>query len=61
MTVLQLGDIAVRRIVEHEIPVYHPSEFFDEATPEALEPHREWLEPKALCPKTGNMIMPVVS
>lgn len=61
MTVLQLGDISVQRIVEHEIPVYHPSEFFDEATPEAIEPYREWLEPKALCPRTGLMVMPVQS
>jgi glyoxylase-like metal-dependent hydrolase (beta-lactamase superfamily II) len=61
MTVLQLGDIAVQRIVEHEIPVYHPSEFFAEATPEAVEPHREWLVPKALCPETNLMVMPVVS
>jgi len=52
MTVLQLGDIAIQRIVEHEIPVYHPSEFFDEATAEAVEPYREWLEPNALCPRT---------
>ncbi len=48
MAVLQLGDIVVQRMVEHEIPVYHPSDFFDEATAEAVEPHREWLEPKAL-------------
>jgi len=61
MTVLQLGDIAIQRIVEHEVPVYHPSEMFDEATPEAIEPYREWLEPKALCPRTGRMIMPVQS
>ena len=61
MTVLQLGDISVQRIVEHEIPVYHPSEMFAEATPEALEPYREWLEPHALCPRTGLMIMPVQS
>jgi glyoxylase-like metal-dependent hydrolase (beta-lactamase superfamily II) len=61
MTVLQVGDIAVQRIVEHEIPVYHPSEFFDEATTEAVEPYRKWLEPKALCPRTGRMIMPVQS
>ncbi len=61
MTVLQVGDIAVQRIVEHEIPVYRPSDFFDEATPEAVEPHREWLEPKALCPQTGRMVMPVLS
>ena len=61
MTVLQLGEIAVQRIIEHEIPVYHPSDFFDEATTEAVEPYREWLEPKALCPHTGLMIMPVQS
>jgi glyoxylase-like metal-dependent hydrolase (beta-lactamase superfamily II) len=59
--VLQLGDITVQRIVEHEIPVYHPSEIFDEATAEALEPYREWLEPKAMCPRTGLLVMPVQS
>ena len=59
--VLQLGDITVQRIVEHEIPVYHPSDIFDEATAEALEPYREWLEPKAMCPRTGLLVMPVQS
>jgi len=61
MTMLPLGDITVHRIVEHEVPIYHPSEIFDEATAEALEPYREWLEPKALCPQTGLLIMPVQS
>ncbi len=61
MSVLQMGDITVQRILEHEIPVYHPSDFFDQATDEAVEPYREWLEPKALCPHTGLMIMPVQS
>lgn len=61
MSVLKLGEIAVQRLVEHEVPVYHPSEFFDEATTEAVEPYRQWLEPKALCPRTGNMVMPVLS
>lgn len=61
MAVYQLGDISVQRIVEHEIPVYHPSDFFDEATNEAVEPYRQWLEPRALCPHTRLMIMPVQS
>ncbi len=61
MSVHQLGDICFQRILEHEIPVYHPSEFFDEATTEAVEPYRQWLEPKALCPRTGLMVMPVQS
>lgn len=58
---LQLGEIAVQRIVEHEVPVYLPTDMFDEATPEAVEPYREWLEPEALCPQTGRLIMPVQS
>jgi glyoxylase-like metal-dependent hydrolase (beta-lactamase superfamily II) len=61
MTVLQLGNITVQRIVEHEVPVYPPSEIFDEATAEALEPYREWLEPEAMCPRTGLLVMPVQS
>lgn len=61
MGLLQLGDITIQRIVEHEIPVYAPTEMFDEATPEALEPYRERLEPDALCPTTGRLIMPVLS
>lgn len=61
MTVLQLGNITVQRIVEHEIPAYLPLEFFDEATVEAVEPYRAWLEPKALCPRSGRMVMPVQS
>ena len=61
MSLVQLGDVTVQRIVEHEKPVYHPSEFFDEATPEAVEPYRAWLEPRALCPRTGCMVMPVQS
>jgi glyoxylase-like metal-dependent hydrolase (beta-lactamase superfamily II) len=61
MRIQQIGDITVQRIVEHEIPVYRPTDMFDEATPEALAPYRQWLEPDALCPKTGCLIMPVVS
>jgi glyoxylase-like metal-dependent hydrolase (beta-lactamase superfamily II) len=61
MSVLRLGELAVQRIVEHEIPVYQPSDMFDEATPKAVAPYREWLEPDALCPATGCLIMPVVS
>ena len=45
MVVYQLGNITAQRIVEHEIPIYHPSEFFDEATAEAVEQYRQWLEP----------------
>lgn len=58
---LQLGEMTVWRIVEHAIPVYKPTDMFDEATPQAIAPYREWLEPKALCPRTGCLVMPVLS
>ena len=61
VTAMQLGEITVHRIVEHEIPVYLPTDMFDEAIPEAVEPLRDWLVPKALCPQTGCLVMPVVS
>lgn len=61
MSILQVGAITVQRIVEHEIPIFRPSDFFDEATDVAVDPHRERFEPWALCPQTGRMVMPVQS
>jgi glyoxylase-like metal-dependent hydrolase (beta-lactamase superfamily II) len=57
----QLGDITINRILELEAPLATPLEFFDEAVPEAVAPHRHWLEPKALDPVSGKMILPVQS
>ena len=57
----QLGDITINRILEWEAPFMTLAEFFDEAVAEAVEPHRHWLEPKALDPKTGKIILPVQS
>ena len=56
-----LGDIFINRILELEAPFALPLEFFDEATPEAVEPHRHWLEPWAIDPVSGKMIFPVQS
>ncbi len=61
MTTRRLGDIEIDRILELEAPLATPLEFFDEAVPEAVAPHRHWLEPKALDPETGKMILPVQS
>ncbi len=61
MKTRKLGDISINRILELESLFARPEEMFDEAVPEALEPHRHWLEPKALDPETGKMILPVQS
>jgi glyoxylase-like metal-dependent hydrolase (beta-lactamase superfamily II) len=61
METRQLGKITINRILELEAPFMRLREFFDEALPEAVEPHRHWLEPNALEPETGKMILPVQS
>jgi len=61
METRQLGDIRITRIVELEAPHAQLLEYFDEAVPEAVEPHRHWLQPRALDPGTGKMILPVQS
>lgn len=61
MKTTQLGDIAIDRILELEAPFVRPQDFFDAAVPEAVAPHRAWLEPHALDPKSGKMIIPVQS
>ena len=61
MMTTQLGDIAIQRILELEAPFVRPQEFFEAAVPEAVAPYRAWLEPHALDPKSGKMIIPVQS
>jgi glyoxylase-like metal-dependent hydrolase (beta-lactamase superfamily II) len=61
MKTRRLGDITINRILELEAPYARLLELFDEALPEAVEPHRHWLEPKALDPETGKIILPVQS
>ena len=57
MTKQHLGDITIERIIEFHAPMAAPIEFFDEAVPEAIEPHCHWLEPWALDPPSGRMVM----
>ena len=39
------GDITINQILEPKAPLSRPLEWFDEASPEAVEPQRHWLEP----------------
>ncbi len=58
---LQIGDISVQRILEAEGPVFLPESVFQDATAEAMAPHRHWLQPKAMDPDTGMLILPFQS
>ena len=54
---MQVGDIHIDRIVEMEVPFMLPSEAFPDAPQEAIEANRHWLEPLALCPESGKLII----
>lgn len=61
MRTRRVGEISIARIVEREEPAFVVSELLPDATPEALAPNRRWLEPKALDPVTGLLILPIQS
>jgi glyoxylase-like metal-dependent hydrolase (beta-lactamase superfamily II) len=53
------GGFEIARIVELEEPFLKPEQMFPDATPEAIDAERAWLEPHALCPETGKLILPI--
>jgi len=57
----EVGGMRVDRILEQELPGFDPFEFLPTLTPEILERHRPWLEPRALDPATGLFIFPMQS
>ncbi len=46
---MKLGNITVQPIVEMVHPYCLPEDALPQATPEAMAPHRHWLEPWFLC------------
>jgi len=56
-----LGDIRVERIIEQEAPLFDPLTFFPTLSREVLEENRAWLEPAALDPASGRLILCIQS
>jgi glyoxylase-like metal-dependent hydrolase (beta-lactamase superfamily II) len=56
-----LGEVTVHRIIEQEAPFFDPFTFFPSLTREMLEENRAWLEPKALDPATGKIVLCIQS
>ncbi len=50
ITRITIGEIEIQRIPEMEIPLRTPDEFFLDSTPEVMDAHKHWMQPKALCP-----------
>ncbi len=57
----RIGEISVSRVLEMEERFREPTEMFPDATEEALEPHLSWLVPRALCPETNKLVLPIQS
>jgi glyoxylase-like metal-dependent hydrolase (beta-lactamase superfamily II) len=56
---MRLGQIEIQSLLDItglHAPIH---EVFREATREALDPYRHWLEPDALCPVTQRIVLPV--
>ena len=54
-----LGGIVVQRIVESICTGFEPLEFFPETTREDWARHRSWMEPRALDPGSGNLVLTI--
>ena len=57
----QLGDIGIDRIVESEGADFEPLAFFPQTRPEDWEPHRGWMQPRALDPASGKLVLCIQS
>ena len=60
-SMIALGDTTIRRIVEQEAPLFDPLTFFPSLTPELLAENRSWLEPAALDPASGKIVLCIQS
>jgi glyoxylase-like metal-dependent hydrolase (beta-lactamase superfamily II) len=57
MTQYPLGQIVIQRIVESVCTAFEPLSFFPETTPDDWARHRTWMEPRALDPVSGNLVL----
>ena len=59
MTQYSLGEIVVQRIVESICVEFDPLRFFPETTSDDWLRHRTWMQPRALDPVSGNLVLTI--
>jgi len=57
ITTLTVGELTIHRIIEQEFPFTDPFEFIPGLTREVLDENRDWMEPAALDPATGKLVL----
>src|SRR3546814_9779893 len=60
-TTFGLGDLTIHRIIEQEEPLLDAHDFLPGLTPEMVAENRFWLEPAALDPATGKLVLCIQS
>ena len=60
MSVRQLGGLTIGRMLEQVTP-FDPFTFFPDSTPADWEPHKHWLQPGAMDPDSGELLLPMQS
>jgi glyoxylase-like metal-dependent hydrolase (beta-lactamase superfamily II) len=56
-TTFAVGELTVHRIIEQEVPFTDPIDFFPDLTRDTLDENRAWLEPEAIDPATGKLVL----
>jgi len=56
----RIGELTLMRALEMITP-FDRSTFFPETTPADWAPHESWLEPRAMDPDTGDLLLPIQS
>ena len=58
---IHLGDIALHRVIESQLPLFPARVFFPGLTKELLDENRSWLEPRFIEPVTEKVILAMQS
>ena len=61
MQTWQIGNVRIDRVVEFEMPLIPPLALYPAATPEAIERHKHWLEPRLMDPESGLLVLGIHS
>ena len=52
----QVGEIEITRVLEFEAALFEPGVIHPETSPEIIEQHRTWLEPRLMDPASGLLV-----
>ena len=52
----RVGEVEITRVLEFEAALFEPAVIHPETSPEIIERHRTWLEPRLMDPDSGLLV-----